>query len=177
VRTPWKPTSIFQDSLSCLTFGEPERVHPCSECLLIDFVPPQEREAEVPCHHIPLNVLGETMDSVNRYDNQQEFAGPRSSGSRRSAPPADPPPSKFPFARRTVTSRFGINRPLASEAPKPACPAHIERCPRQEPHKSLLNVTLITDLLASLRQKGGYLALISVVRRTVYLRVYPGNFT
>jgi len=28
VRTPWKPTSIFQDSISCLNFGEPERVHP-----------------------------------------------------------------------------------------------------------------------------------------------------
>ena len=40
VRTPWKPTSIFQDSISCLNFGEPERVHPCAECLLIDFVPP-----------------------------------------------------------------------------------------------------------------------------------------
>jgi len=73
VRTPWKPTSIFQDSLSCLNFGEPERVHPCSECLLIDFVPPGEREAEVPCHHIQLNALGETVDSVNRYDNQQEL--------------------------------------------------------------------------------------------------------
>ncbi len=73
VRTPWKPTSAFQDSITCLNFGEPERVHPCSECLLIDFVPPQDREAEVPCHHIPLNVLGETVNSVNRYDNQQEL--------------------------------------------------------------------------------------------------------
>jgi len=73
VRTPWKPTSIFQDSISCLNFGEPERVHPCSECLLIDFVPPNEREAEVPCHHIPLNPQGETVDKVNRYDNQQEL--------------------------------------------------------------------------------------------------------
>lgn len=73
VRTPWKPTSAFQDSITCLNFGEPERVHPCSECLLIDFVPPQDREAEIPCHHIPLNVKGETVDSVNRYDNQQEL--------------------------------------------------------------------------------------------------------
>ncbi len=73
VRTPWKPTSAFQDSITCLNFGEPERVHPCSECLLIDFVPPQDREAEIPCHHIPLNVQGETVDSVNRYDNQQEL--------------------------------------------------------------------------------------------------------
>lgn len=73
VRTPWKPTSIFQDSISCLNFGEPERVHPCSECLLIDFVPPEEREAAVPCHHIPLNPQGETVDTVNRYDHQQEM--------------------------------------------------------------------------------------------------------
>lgn len=73
VRTPWKPTSIFQDSITCLNFGEPERVHPCSECLLIDFVPPGERDAEVPCHHIPLNPGGETVDKVNRYDHQQEL--------------------------------------------------------------------------------------------------------
>jgi hypothetical protein len=73
VRTPWKPTSIFQDSITCLNFGEPEKVHPCSECLLIDFVPSKDREAEVPCHHIPLNAMGETMDSVNRYDNQREM--------------------------------------------------------------------------------------------------------
>jgi len=73
VRTPWKPTSIFQDSISCLNFGESEKVHPCSECLLIDFVPSKERAAEVPCHHIQLNDKGETVDSVNRYDNQQEL--------------------------------------------------------------------------------------------------------
>src|ERR671931_2259373 len=73
VRTPWKPTSIFQDSVTCLNFGDPQREHPCSECLLMDFVPPAEREADVPCHHIPLNAHGETVDSVNRYDNQQEL--------------------------------------------------------------------------------------------------------
>ncbi len=73
VRTPWKPTSIFQDSISCLNFGDPQRTHPCSECLLMDFVPPEERATEVPCHHIPLNQTGETVDSVNRYDNQQEL--------------------------------------------------------------------------------------------------------
>lgn len=73
VRTPWKPTSVFQDSISCLNFGEKERVHPCSECLLIDFVPEHERGAEIPCHHIRLNPNGETVDAVNRYDNQQEL--------------------------------------------------------------------------------------------------------
>jgi hypothetical protein len=71
VRTPWKPTSVFQDSITCLNFGDPQRTHPCSECLLMDFVPPERRGTEVPCHHIPLNPQGETVDSVN--DNQQEL--------------------------------------------------------------------------------------------------------
>ncbi len=73
VRTPWKPTSVFQDSITCLNFGDPQRTHPCSECLLMDFVPSEERGTEIPCHHIPLNTQGETVDSVNRYDNQQEL--------------------------------------------------------------------------------------------------------
>ncbi len=72
VRTPWKPTSVFQDCVTCLNFGDPQRTHPCSECLLMDFVPPEQRGTEVPCHHIPLNATGETVDSVERYDNQQE---------------------------------------------------------------------------------------------------------
>ncbi len=72
VRTPWKPTSIFQDSLSCINFGDPERRRPCSECLLMEFVPAGARGEEVPCHHIVLNEKGETVDAIERYDNQQE---------------------------------------------------------------------------------------------------------
>lgn len=72
VRTPWKPTSIFQDSLSCINFGDPARTRPCSECLLMDFVPPSARGEDVPCHHIPLNETGETVDNIERYDNQKE---------------------------------------------------------------------------------------------------------
>lgn len=72
VRTPWKPTTAFLDSITCINFGDPERTRPCDECLLMDFVPGDAREREVPCHHIPLNTKGETVDSVERYDNQQE---------------------------------------------------------------------------------------------------------
>src|SRR5256885_5287160 len=54
VRTPWKPTSTFQDSLTCINFGYPYRAHPCDECFLNDLVPPGRRSEVVPCHHIPL---------------------------------------------------------------------------------------------------------------------------
>ena len=71
VKTPWQPTSIFQDSPSCLNLGDPERAHPCSECLLIDFVPPEARQEDVPCHHIPFNVQGDTVDELEWKEDQR----------------------------------------------------------------------------------------------------------
>jgi hypothetical protein len=73
VRTPWKATSAFQDSPSCLNFNDPSRPHACSECLLTDFVPSEAREENVPCHFIPLNPLGETVDSMERHAHQLEM--------------------------------------------------------------------------------------------------------
>jgi hypothetical protein len=70
VRTPWLSKSTFQDSLSCLNYGYPYRAHPCSECQLIEFVAPEHRSAEVPCHHIPLNEAAETIEDLEATDNQ-----------------------------------------------------------------------------------------------------------
>ena len=72
VRTPWKSTSVFQDSLTCLNFGESERVHPCSECLLFNFVPEYSRNETVPCHHIPINQKGDTLATLDEGYNQLE---------------------------------------------------------------------------------------------------------
>ncbi len=72
VKTPQQPTSVFQDSPSCLNLGDPERTHPCSECRLIDFVPPEERTESVPCHHIPLDSTGRTIDELESNQNQRE---------------------------------------------------------------------------------------------------------
>ncbi len=73
VKTPWKPTSVFQDSLSCLNYGYPYRAHPCSECTLIDFVPGEGRNGVIPCHHIPLNERGDTIESLEMEGNQQKL--------------------------------------------------------------------------------------------------------
>ena len=73
VRTPWKPTSAFQDSPSCLNFNDPARPHACSECLLTDLVPQSLQSEEVPCHHIPLNSEGETVHSLERQGTQLEI--------------------------------------------------------------------------------------------------------
>ncbi len=56
-----RASSPFQDTMSCLNFGEPLRPHACHECLLYEFVPENARTEEVPCHHIPLDPAGRTI--------------------------------------------------------------------------------------------------------------------
>jgi hypothetical protein len=73
VRTPWKPTSVFLDSPSCINFNDSTAPHPCSECLLTDFVPSNYRDEKVPCHHIPLNAQGETVYTMERQREQIEL--------------------------------------------------------------------------------------------------------
>jgi hypothetical protein len=73
VRTPWLNKSTFQDSLSCINYGYPYRAHPCSECHLLDFVSPEHRTEEIPCHHIPLNTDGETIEDMELKDNQAKL--------------------------------------------------------------------------------------------------------
>ena len=73
VRTPWKPTSVFQDSLTCINYGYPYRAHPCNECHLLEFVDPEHRYEPVPCHHIPLDATGETIESLENTEDQAKL--------------------------------------------------------------------------------------------------------
>ena len=73
VRTPWLPKSAFQDSLTCINYGYPYRAHPCSECHLLDFVEEEHRAETVPCHYIPLNEAGETIEDLEAQDNQAKL--------------------------------------------------------------------------------------------------------
>jgi hypothetical protein len=73
VRTPWNPKSAFQDSLTCINYGYPYRAHPCNECHLLDFVSPEHQGAEVPCHFIPLNADGDTIEGLETEDNQAKL--------------------------------------------------------------------------------------------------------
>ena len=72
VRTPWKPTSLFRDSVTCLNFGEPVRKHPCNECLLWSWVPEFGQQEDIPCHHIPLNDKGDTIASLESGTDREE---------------------------------------------------------------------------------------------------------
>src|SRR5271157_3742337 len=84
VRTPQTPTRSFQDSLTCLNFSEPAMPHPCNECFLTDFVPKNAQSEGVPCHHIPLNPEGETVDMLR--DHSPPGAGARGGSKARGKP-------------------------------------------------------------------------------------------
>jgi len=73
VRTPWQAKSALQDSLTCINFGYPYRAHPCSECHLIDFVAPENQSAAIPCHLIPLNEAGTTIEDLECEDDQSKL--------------------------------------------------------------------------------------------------------
>ena len=70
VKSPWTPTSIFQDSPICLNYADVERPYPCADCVLFEFVPTSGRNRAVPCHHIALNKAGDTIDELE-WDQDQ----------------------------------------------------------------------------------------------------------
>ncbi len=68
VHQPHEDPRIFRDSISCLNLGlgDDKKEHPCSACFLIDFVPANLKGSnEDPCHKIPLNAQGDTIESLS----------------------------------------------------------------------------------------------------------------
>jgi hypothetical protein len=72
-RSPWRPQYIFEDSLTCMNYDSKENPGPCSDCVLMQLVPPKRRSEKIPCRHIPFNVSGETLDSLYRHGDQNEI--------------------------------------------------------------------------------------------------------
>jgi len=70
VRMPWEDVSFFQDSVTCLNHGLDGRPNPCGNCSLMRFVPETAHSETNPCHHIPLDSKGNTIDSLDRGYNR-----------------------------------------------------------------------------------------------------------
>jgi len=73
VRTPHTPTSLFQDSLTCLNFGDPSHAHPCAECTLMQYVPESRKNEEIPCHHIPLDRESRTVSTLEASEAEESL--------------------------------------------------------------------------------------------------------
>jgi hypothetical protein len=67
--TPGRPLFVLEDSPTCPRYGAAT----CPNCGLMQFVPSECRSEPVPCHHIPLNDTGETVDSLYQTGTQEEL--------------------------------------------------------------------------------------------------------
>lgn len=56
-----------------MNFNSAEDPGPCTDCVLIQLVPPEFRSEQIPCRHIPFDSSGETLDSLYRYGDQVEI--------------------------------------------------------------------------------------------------------
>jgi len=67
----WRAPLVFEDSPTCCK----EQCSACRDmdCVLMWFVPEECRHEAVPCRHIPLNELGETVDSLYRTGTNEEI--------------------------------------------------------------------------------------------------------
>jgi len=70
-RCVWRAPLVFEDSPTC----RKQRCSACPEtdCVLMRFVPEDWLYDSVPCRHIPLNDLGETIDSLYRTGTNEEI--------------------------------------------------------------------------------------------------------
>ena len=71
-RSSWRPAYIFEESPSCPNYGDSTRPHLCSDCWLMEFVPPELREEQIPCRFVQLMASGVTVDSLYRYGSYEE---------------------------------------------------------------------------------------------------------
>jgi hypothetical protein len=72
-RAPWRAPYVFEDSPTCLNFSDAARPHPCAECPLMEFVPPQFQGESAPCRFIALTGVGQTVNHFYQSGTQMEL--------------------------------------------------------------------------------------------------------
>jgi hypothetical protein len=64
---PWRAAYLFEESPICPNYSDRARPHRCQDCWLMEFVPPDLRDEQIPCRFVPLTHCGTTVDSLYRY--------------------------------------------------------------------------------------------------------------
>jgi hypothetical protein len=73
-RDPFRVQLVFEDSPTCMNYDTQDHPSPCSECLLMQFVPADKQAEKVPCRHIALTSDGQTVfDLYHGGATQQEL--------------------------------------------------------------------------------------------------------
>ena len=125
----WRPSYIFEDSPTCINYARKESRRPCTDCVLMQLVPPEHRSEKFPCRHIPLDTSGQTLDSLYRQCDQQEVEGTVGKWLRATIERLEEErkaQSKHqntnPPAASEVTAGIPLSQKLHPKCANPACP-------------------------------------------------------
>jgi len=69
----WRLPLVFEESPTCPNFNDTTHTTACRECVLMQLVPLRHQGKEVPCRHIPLNEVGETLDTLYRWGTMADL--------------------------------------------------------------------------------------------------------
>jgi hypothetical protein len=72
-RSKWRPTLLLRDSPACINYRHAGRQHSCRECPLFSLVPAEQRERLIPCHHIQLDLQGDTIAGLYARGSQERL--------------------------------------------------------------------------------------------------------
>jgi hypothetical protein len=72
-RPSWRPQFVFQDSPTCMNRDNPKDPKPCSDCVLMPFVPAESQMSKIPCREIPLNDQGNTIADFYHWGTREEL--------------------------------------------------------------------------------------------------------
>ncbi len=72
-RARWRLPLIFEESPTCPNFNDTTHSMACRDCSLMQLVPLRHQGKEVPCRYIPLNEVGETLDTLYRWGTMDDL--------------------------------------------------------------------------------------------------------
>lgn len=72
-REPWRAHLVFEDSPCCMNYDSKANPAPCSECVLMQYVPPGKRSENFPCRHITVTPKGDTLLELYRGATDQDI--------------------------------------------------------------------------------------------------------
>lgn len=64
--------AYFRDSVVCLNAGKSIPTDPCTNCVLLNLVPPEARHQPLPCSYIPLDDAGQTLQILARNASREQ---------------------------------------------------------------------------------------------------------
>lgn len=72
-RQAWRPPFLFQDSLACPNYRQPEHHVACKDCVIARFIPAEKLSLPAACQTIPITPRGDSIGDLYRSTTLPEL--------------------------------------------------------------------------------------------------------